>query len=231
MAILPGWHSTALAPYFVIGAVHSGVAAVVTTMIALRRALGAQNYITAEHLDAMGRLEIVVVLAYFFFFITDFYFGLFGRDAVEVRIWELRTSVWPNNVLFCIQVLTALVIPFPLWLFRRIRRSFTAMLWISVSVNVGMWLERYLLVVNPVTFKQPFPFMWLTEYQPRLVEYLYTAGAVALVALGILLFAKLLPIIPLWDVKEGHVRAQEIPVGRARVPATIRHSIDEEPAA
>src|SRR5205085_1157014 len=84
MALLPGWHSTALAPYFVIGAVHSGVAGVVITMAALRRALGAQGYITADHLDAIGRLQIVVVLAYFFFYITDLYFGLFARDPLEV---------------------------------------------------------------------------------------------------------------------------------------------------
>jgi molybdopterin-containing oxidoreductase family membrane subunit len=235
MAILPGWHSTALAPYFVIGAVHSGVAGVVTTMIALRYALKARDYITDQHLDTIARLQIVVALAYLFFFLTDFYFGLFARDPVEVRVWELRTSVWPNNLLFLIQVVTALVIPFPLWLFRRIRRSAAAMFWISISVNIGMFLERYLLVVNPVTAKQPFVFMWLTAYQPRLVEYLYTAGAVALVAVGILVFAKLLPIIPLWDVKEGQVLAQEVLVGRARVPAVVRESAaaqaEEEAAA
>src|SRR5205085_8051300 len=121
MALLPGWHSTALAPYFVIGAVHSGVAGVVITMAALRRALGAQGYITADHLDAIGRLQIVVVLAYFFFYITDLYFGLFARDPLEVSIWQLRTSVWPNSGLFLVQVITTLVIPFSLWLFRRIR--------------------------------------------------------------------------------------------------------------
>src|SRR5439155_13424048 len=139
----------------------------------------------------------------------------------------LRTTVWPNSGLFWLQVITTLVIPFPLWLFRRVRRSFTAMLWISLAVNVGMWLERYLLIVNPLTLKQPFTFMWVTSYQPRLPEYLFTTGSFALVAGGVLVFAKLLPVIPLWDVKEGQVRAAEVVVGSRRVPATLRESIDQ----
>ncbi|MGH2356295.1 MAG: NrfD/PsrC family molybdoenzyme membrane anchor subunit [Chloroflexota bacterium] len=222
MAILPGWHTTVMAPYFVIGAVHSGVAGVVMTMAALRRLLHLDAYITAAHFDTLGRLQIVVALAYLFFFLMDFYFGLFSREPVEVRIWELRLLIPPTNVLFFIQVLTALLIPLPLWFSRRVRRSPSLMFWAALSVNVGMWLERYILVVTPVSFKQPFVFTWVTTYQPGLVEYVITAASFALVALGILVFAKVLPIVPLWDVKEGQVLKQDVPVGRTNVPGVFR---------
>lgn len=222
MAILPGWHSTVLAPYFVIGAVHSGVAAVVTTMVVLRRALRLENYLTPLHLDTIGRLQVVVALAYLFFFLLDFFFGLWGREPVEMRIWQARLLESPTNILFAVQVVTALLLPFPFWLFRRFRRSATAMLWTSLSVNVGMFLERYLLVTDPVSIKQPFVFTWVTPYQPRPVEYIFTLAAVATAALGILTFAKLFPIVPLWDVKEGQVVKTDVRVGQADVPAAIR---------
>src|SRR5919197_293341 len=123
MAIQPGWHSTALAPYFVIGAIHSGVAAVVTTMVVLRRALRLERYITPQHFDTIGRLQLVVAPAYLFFFLTDFYFSIFSRDPNELRIWELRLFEPPTSILFYIQLAATLLIPMPFWLFRRCRRS------------------------------------------------------------------------------------------------------------
>ncbi|HEY7064807.1 MAG TPA: NrfD/PsrC family molybdoenzyme membrane anchor subunit [Chloroflexota bacterium] len=221
MAILPGWHSTILAPYFVIGAVHSGVAGVVTTMIVLRRVLHLEDYITLQHLDTIGRLQLVVWFGYVFFWLMDLYFGLFARDAVEVSIWQLRLTMPPTNVLFFIQVLTAIVLPLPFWLMRRFRRNVAVMFWLSILVNVGMFLERYYLVVTPVSFKQPFTFTWVATYVPQPVEWIITAAAVALVCFGLLTFAKVLPIIPLWDVKEGQVLGTDVRVGRREVPAAI----------
>jgi Ni/Fe-hydrogenase subunit HybB-like protein len=222
MALLPGWHTTILAPYFVIGAVHSGVAGVVITMVVLRRLLHLEHYITAQHLDTIGRLQIAVALAYLFFFLTDFYFGLFAREPVELAIWELRLLSPPTNLLFFVQVLTTLVIPLPLWLFRGSRRSAAIMLGLSLCVNVGMWLERYILVVTPLSLKQPFVFTWVAVYEPRWIEYALVAATLGLVMFGLLLFAKMFPIVPLWDVKEEQVLQDEVPVGRARVPAVIR---------
>jgi len=222
MAILPAWHSTALAPYFVIGAVHSGVAAVVTTMAVLRRALHLEDYVTREHFDAIGRLQIVVVLAYLFFFLLDLYFGLFERDPVELRIWQLRLLTPPISWLFHVQVITTLAIPFPLWLLRRVRRSIPAMLAISLVVNAGMFLERYILVVTPLLYKQPFVFTWVDAYTPRPLEYLFTGASVALVALGLLVFAKLVPIVPLWEQKQGQILHRTVVIGRSAIPAALR---------
>jgi hypothetical protein len=222
VAILPGWHSTIFGPYFVIGAVHSGVGAMVIVMAVLRRGFGLERYVTPGHFDAMGRLQIGVALGWIFFWLTDFYFGLFAREAVEVRVWELRLLTWPNSLLAGVFVLAAFVVPFPLWLFRRVRRRPGLMALLGVSVNVGMWLERYLLIVPPLSYKQAFVFTWVESYQPRPIEYVLTLAPFAFVALGILLFARLFPLIPLWEMKEGQVLRREIRVGRARVPAVVR---------
>jgi molybdopterin-containing oxidoreductase family membrane subunit len=222
MAIQPGWHSTALAPYFVIGAVHSGIAAVVTTMVALRRALHLERYITPLHFDTIGRLQLVVAPAYLFFFATDFYFSIFSRDPNELRIWELRLFEPPTNIIFYVQLLTTLLIPVPFWLFRRCRRNVAVMFWTSISVNIGMWLERYLIIITPLQLKQPFTFDWIAVYVPSVVELLETAAAFGLLMWGVIVFAKLFPIVPLWDVKEGQALATDIHVVEADVPATVR---------
>lgn len=222
MAILPGWHSTIFSPYFVIGAVHSGVSAVATLMVILRRIFNLQNYITPDHFDALGRLLVVVSTAWLFFFLMDFYFGVFSREETELAVWQLRMFVPPYNVLFPIFILTAYIIPVPFWLFRSCRRNIAIMFWTSILVNVGMWLERYILIVPALSWKQPFPFTWVTVYEPRPTEFILVAFSFALVATGILVFSKLFPIIPLFDIKEGQVLKKHVQIGRVRVPAVAR---------
>jgi Ni/Fe-hydrogenase subunit HybB-like protein len=221
MAILPGWHSTIFPPYFVIGAVHSGVSAVATLMAILRWVFKLEDYITPDHFDALGRLLIVVSTAWLFFFIMDFYFGLFAREPMEISVWELRIFTPPYNVLFPIFLITGYIIPISFWLFRRARRNIAIMFWTSLLVNVGMWLERYILIVPALSWKQPFTFTWITAYQPQPIEWILVAFSFALVASGILFFSKVFPIIPLFDIKEGQVLKEEVQIGRRKVPAAI----------
>jgi molybdopterin-containing oxidoreductase family membrane subunit len=222
MAILPGWHTTILAPYFVIGAVHSGVAGVVTVMAVLRRALHLEQYLRREHFEVVGRIQLIVAFGWLFFFLSDFYFAIFAQRELELRIWELRLFTPPWNVLFAVMVLTVFLIPVPFWLFRRCRLSVPIMFWTSLSVNVGMWLERYILIVTPLSLKQPFVFTWVENYVPRPIEYVLSFAFLALVALGLLLFARMFPIVPIWDVKVGQILKRRVQVGRARVPAAIQ---------
>jgi molybdopterin-containing oxidoreductase family membrane subunit len=222
MAIQPGWHTTILAPYFVIGAVHSGLAGVVTVMALLRRLLRLEQYIRVEHFEVVGRIQAVVALGWLFFFLSDFYFGLFTGQALELRLWELRLFTPPWSLLFALFLVTAFLIPFPLWLSSSVRRNVAAMFALSILVNIGMWLERFILIVSPLSYKQPFVFTWVENYVPRPIEYVLSVAFLALVGLGVLLFAKLFPIVPIWDVKEGQVVREQIKVGRVEVPAAIR---------
>ena len=221
MTLTPGWHSTIFPPYFVIGAVHSGVSAVATLMAILRWIFHLEDYITDDHFDALGRLLVVVSTTWLFFFLMDFYFGIMARDEMELAIWELRMFTPPYNVLFPLFLTTAYLIPVPAWLFRRVRRSVKLMFWTSLCVNIGMWLERYILVVPPLSWKQPFPFNWVTVYQPQPIEWVLVAFTFAIVTTGILIFSKIFPIIPLFDIKEGQTFRRTVQIGRPAVPAEV----------
>ncbi|MBI4217080.1 MAG: polysulfide reductase NrfD [Chloroflexi bacterium] len=216
-----GWHATIFAPYFVLGAIHSGVSAVVTVMALVRYLYGWKAYIRPEHFDALGRLLVAVGLAWFYFFALEFAFGLYGQDGPEVALREMVVFQMPWAGLFIVFLLTAFFIPVPLWLFRRVRRNIPLMLLLSVLVNIGMWLERFLIIVPGLARKEPFTFVW-GSYAPSIVEILLIAGSFALVCLGFLVFSRLFPLIPLYDQKEGQVLRQEVEVGRARVKAVIR---------
>jgi Ni/Fe-hydrogenase subunit HybB-like protein len=222
MALTPGWHSTVFPPYFVIGAVHSGVSSVATLMAILRWIFHLEDYITPDHFDALGRLLIVVVNTWLFFFMMDMYFGMAGREPSELAVWELRMFTFPFNIVFPFFMITGYFIPMSFWLFKKARRNITLMFWTSIIANVGMWLERYIVIVPPVSNKRPFVFDWLPNYFIQPIELILVLASFALVSLGILLFSKFFPIIPLFDIKEGQVLKQEIQIGRVRVPAVIR---------
>ena len=222
MAIVPGWHSTVFAPYFVIGAVWSGVSAVATLMALLRWAFRLYDYITPDHFDAIGRLLLVVSNAWLYFFALDVFFGIMSRDEIEMSMWNLRMFTQPWTTLFIIFMFSGYIIPVGLMLFRKVRRNITWMFWISLLVNVGMWLERWILIVPPLSFKQNFTFFYRIEYVPALVEYTVVLASFAMVTLGVLVFSKLFPIIPLFDIKEGQVLKDEVQIGRVRVPAVVR---------
>ena len=216
-----GWHATIFAPYFVIGAIHSGVSAVVTVMILLRWMFRWEDYIRPEHIDALGRLLIVVATTWFYFFAMEIMFGLYAREPQEVALRELQFFSWPTGMLMLILATTSYFVPVPLWLSRGVRRNFHLMLWTTVMVNIGMWLERFLIIVPSLARKQPFTFVWGT-YSPSVTELLIISASFAMVFLGVLLFVKLFPIIPIGDEKEGHVLRDEIQIGEVRVPAIIR---------
>ncbi|MEE9249046.1 MAG: NrfD/PsrC family molybdoenzyme membrane anchor subunit, partial [Dehalococcoidia bacterium] len=105
------WHSTIMAPYFVIGAVHSGVSAVVTVMVLLRWAFKWEKYIRPEHFDGLGKLLVVVGTTWFYFFIMEFLFGLYSQEAAEVTLRSLLVYQWPWNFMFFIFLATAYFIP------------------------------------------------------------------------------------------------------------------------
>lgn len=222
MTLVPGWHSTLLGPYYVISAIHSGVAAVVTVCALARWLFRLHEYITPEHFDALGRLQIAVALGWVFLYFVEFYFGVYSRDAMELVVWELHFLTPPYSYMAGAYLLLALFIPFPFWLVPRFRRDIRLMFGLSLLVNVGMWIERYVLVVAPLSHKFPFPFTWTTELELTPFDYILVFASLAAVLLGVLLFAKFFPIVPLYDIKEGQVLKREVRIGRARTPAAVR---------
>jgi molybdopterin-containing oxidoreductase family membrane subunit len=222
MAIaVKSWHSTIFPPYFVIGAVHSGVAAVVIVMALMRWFFGWYEYIRPEHFDALGRLLIVVATGWFFFFVMEFLFGLYSLEGDEIAVKDFVTAQAPWSWWFITFVGTTYFIPVGMWLFKRIRRNPMLMVIACVSVNIGMWLERFLIIVPGLAQKQTLSQVWYT-YAPSVVEIVIVIGTFALVSMLLLLFAKVLPLIPLYDIKEGEILRSKIQIGRRTVPAVIR---------
>jgi molybdopterin-containing oxidoreductase family membrane subunit len=222
MAIaVKSWHSTIFAPYFVIGAVHSGVSGVVSVMILMRWLFGWQNYVRHEHIDALGRLLLVIALAWFYFLLMEFMFGIYGQEGDELATRHMQLLEPPWMWFFIVFIITAFLFPVPMWLFRRVRRNLWLMLITTISVNIGMWLERLLIIVPGLARKQVFTGTWYT-YAPSIIEITIIGGTFAMVLMLFLLFAKIFPLIPLFDIKEGQVLQDTIKVGKAEIPAVIR---------
>ena len=221
MSLVPSWHVTVFAPYFVIGAVLSGVAAVITLMILMRFLYRWHNYIWEEHIDAVTRLLIVVAIGWHFLFWLEFVFALWLREEQEITVWQLRLFEPPWSWFFLLFYAFSFAIPVPLWLFRRVRRNIPLMLVLSLMINIGMFTERLIIIVPALMRKQPFVFDYAT-YRPSPVEITIVAGSFALVAFLLVLFSKFFPLIPLWEAKEGVVLKDEIRVGKVRVPALVK---------
>ena len=215
------WHTTVMAPYFVIGAVHSGVSAVVTMMALLRWVFKWDKFIRPEHFDGLGRLLIVVGTGWFYFFILEFIFGLYSQETSEVTLRNMLLYEWPWNFMFFTFLMTSYFIPIPMWLFRGVRRNVLLMFLTSILVNIGMWLERFLIIVPGLMRKQEFTFVW-ANYRPSVVEILLVVGSFAFVTMMVLLFSKVFPLIPLFDQKEGKILEATTRVGRRNVPSIVR---------
>ncbi len=218
-----GWHSTIFAPYFIIGAIHSGVSAVAMIMALAVWLWKLDKYLRPDHFDAIGRLLIVVALTWFFFFFVEWIFALYTLEGPELALREFQVFQAPNKWLFLAFLLTAFFIPVPMWMFKRVRRSPMLMFLSTILVNVGMWLERFLIIIPGLARRQPLSFDWGT-YNPSIIEILIVLETFAFVALGMLLFAKFFPIIPIFDMKEGMEVREEIKIGRRVVPASIRET-------
>ena len=216
-----GWHSTIFAPYFVIGAVHSGVSAVVTMMALMRWLWKWDDFIRPEHFDALARLLIVVATAWLGFTFLELIFAVYSLDAPELALREMQIFAWPWNMMFIVFLLTGYVIPVGMWLFKSVRTNIALMFWTSLFVNVGMWLERFLIIVPGLSRKTPFVYTW-DSYRPSLVEASILVWSLAWVTLLMLLFSRFFPLVPLFEQKESQVFVDEIKIGRAKVPAIFR---------
>jgi molybdopterin-containing oxidoreductase family membrane subunit len=222
-AAVEGWHSTIFAPYFVIGAVHSGVSAVVTMMALMRWLWKWDDFIRPEHFDALARLLIVVATGWLGFTFLELTFALYGQDAPEIALREMQMMQWPWNGLFILFFLTAYAIPVPMWLFKRVRTNIALMFWTSILVNIGMWLERFLIIVPGLARRTPFVYTW-EAYRPSAVEWTIFIWSFAWVTFLMLLFSKFFPLVPLFEQKESQVFTEDVMIGRAKVPAIVREA-------
>ncbi len=196
-ALLPGWHSTIFPPYFVAGAIFSGMAMVLTLMLIVRKVLHLEDYLTPRHIDAMTRLVLamscLVGLAYVIEFFTAFYAGNY-YETFTFANRALGDLGWA----FAIMVACNVVIPQLFW-FRWVRGQFILVFLICTLVNVGMWMERFVIIVTSLE-RDFLPSTW-TRYTPTWVEIATLLGSFGLFFTCFLVFCRLLPVIAMAEIK------------------------------
>jgi Ni/Fe-hydrogenase subunit HybB-like protein len=194
---LPGWHSTIFPPYFVAGAVFSGFALVLTLLLPVRKALHLEHVVTKAHLDLMARVMLAMGLMVGFGYLQEMFFAWYSGDEFELHVAWYRAFGGFAPV-FWLLIFCNVVAPQVFWSPKA--RTNTLILWVtSILINVGMWLERFMIIVSPL--EQDFlPSSWHT-YSPTWVDISLFLGTMGFFGLGFLLATKALPIIPISEVK------------------------------
>lgn len=196
-SIVPGWHSTIFPPYFVAGAILSGFAMVITLVIIVRKAMSLEKYITISHLESMGKIIIVtgslVALAY----ITEIFVTFYSNDAYEISTM-LNRMTGPYAYGFYLMILFNLVVPQLFWI-RKIRRNVIVIFILAILINIGMWFERFIIVVTSLQHGY-MPANW-TIYQPTLADVALFIGSVGFFLTCFLLFVRFIPVISIYEVK------------------------------
>jgi molybdopterin-containing oxidoreductase family membrane subunit len=197
VTLLPGWHTTLFPPYFVTGAIFSGMAMVLTLMLIARKAMHLEAYITPRHVDAMTKLVLatgsLVGLAYLIEAFTALYSGNFYEYfALHNRVaGRLAWGYW-------IMVGCNVLLPQLFWL-RQVRTCLPVVFLISIAVNVGMWFERFIIIVTSLE-RDFLPSSW-ADYAPTSIELATLAGSFGLFFTCFLLFCRFLPAVAVAEVK------------------------------
>jgi len=198
MAIVPGWHATIFAPYFVAGAIFSGFAMVLTVMIPVRRIFGLEEYITDYHFDNMSRFLLLTSLIVGYAYVSEYFIAWYsGVEAEQTSFW-LR-AFGPYAISTWVMILCNAVAPQILW-FKKARVHVPTIFVLSVIINIGMWFERYVIIITGLS-REYDPAVW-GLYTPSLAELVIVAGSFAFFAMFFLIFLKLFPVVAIAEVKE-----------------------------
>ena len=198
LSIVPALHQTIFAPYFVVGAIYSGTAGIVTVMYMLRKYMNFEQYITKLHFDNLGKLLLVLSLIWTYINAVELFTGWYGGtstegEALRYRLFGFYAPLYWEMILFC-AVAPLLLIS------KRFRTSFVPMLILSILINIGMYTERFLIVGTSLS-RQYLPDAW-GGYVPSLVEISIMVGSLAMFVTLFLVFVKIFPSVSIYEVKE-----------------------------
>jgi molybdopterin-containing oxidoreductase family membrane subunit len=215
MAPVPMWQSTVFGPYFVAGAIFSGIAGLLIAMAILRRVLHLERYLHPVHFENLGKLLLVMALLWGYFVFNERLVVYYGNEPSEMAVfWQTQREHFAP--LFWTMVACNFVLPLLLMGITRFRTILGAVI-ASVGVLVGMWLERFLIIV-PSLGRKYLPYSH-GVYQPQPVEYIVAGATFAAMALLYVLFAKVVPIISIWELKADPLPPS--PPGAGRVTSEV----------
>ena len=221
MTLQPMWHSTIFGPYFVAGALYSGVAMLMVAMYVLRRGLRLEEYLTDKVFNNLGLLFVAFAVIWGYFTFAEHLTVWYGSEPSEIAVFSERTSGDYAQIFWGMLVVNVViplgVLPFP-WG----RRPWVTAL-VGLGVLIGMWIERFLIVVG--TLRLPRLDFTVGTYQPSWVELGILLGSFGLFGLLYFLFVQLFPIISIWEVREGEQLASSVPEGARPVPSPVGEEV------
>jgi Ni/Fe-hydrogenase subunit HybB-like protein len=197
VGIVPGWHTTIFPPYFVAGAIYSGFAMVLSLTIPLRAVYGLQDFITDKHLDNMAKVMLATGLMVAYGYLMEVFTAFYSAESYELFLIKNRATgpyasmywaLWTCNV----------IIPQLLW-FKRVRQHPVALFFLAAIINIGMWLERYVIIVISLS-RDYLPSSW-GMYQGTVWDWSMFIGSMGLFATLLYLFIRFLPVISIFEMR------------------------------
>ena len=203
MTVQPMWHSAIFGPYFVVGAIFSGIAALIIALAILRKAYHLEDYLKPIHFSNLGVLLMVMALLWFYFTFCEYLTVFYGGEPAHLSIYYSKMT-GEFSPAFWAMIVSCFAVPF-LLLCNKKTRTILGTVVASAFICVGMWIERFTIVV-PTLSRPRLPYT-VGEYTASWVEWSLTAGCFAFLGLAYMLLSKLFPLVSLWEVREGRIEA------------------------
>ncbi|WP_126972332.1 NrfD/PsrC family molybdoenzyme membrane anchor subunit [Gynurincola endophyticus] len=200
-SVIPGWHTTIFPPYFVAGAIFSGFAMVQTLLLIVRKVLKLEDYITIEHIEVMNKVIVLTGSIVGIAYLTELFISWYGRNPYEIYAFnENRLNIFsPYGWSYWLMMACNVISPQIFW-FRKLRRNIVVTFFMSIIVNVGMWFERFVIIVTSI-YRDYLPSSWSTYYTPTIWEIGFYLGTFGLFFTCFFLFAKFFPVIAIAEIK------------------------------
>ncbi|MCZ2128197.1 MAG: polysulfide reductase NrfD [Anaerolineales bacterium] len=213
-ATRPGWSSTIYGPYFIVGALHSGMGAAAVVLAVVQGTMKNMKYfVRGEHFDAIGKLMLIISMSWAYFYFNDYIVQWYGGDK-WTRIMLHFHEAGPLGWMWFTMLIVNIAIPWAVLWNAKWRSNPWIISVVGIGINVGMWFERYLIVPVSVAINR-MPFTWRL-YQPG-IEVPMGIGTLALFILLYMMASKLIPFIPVWEVQEGQLAHEFKKFGRETV--------------
>jgi Ni/Fe-hydrogenase subunit HybB-like protein len=198
IAIVPGWHTTIFPPYFVAGAIYSGFAMVLTIAIPLRKAYDLEDFITMHHLENMAKVMLATGLIVAYGYYYEYFMSVYSGNKFDLYLTQMRFH-GPYSHFYYALILCNILTPQLLWI-RKVRTNVAALFVMSLVINIGMWLERFVIVVISLT-RDFMPSAW-GRYSATFWDYATFAGTLGLFTMLLFLFVRVLPAISIAEMRE-----------------------------
>ena len=198
VGVEPGWHTTIFPPFFVVGAIFSGFAMVMTLMVLIRKIYKLTDYVTDNHMDAIARILVFISLIMGTAYVTELFISWYSGNQYDM-FTMFRNRVTGDYTLQFWGMIVCNALIHQLFWFRRIRRNWIGLLSISLIINIGMWLERYNIVITSLS-KDYLPSNWVS-YSPTIIDIGVFVGTIGLFGTGVLLFMRYIPMMAISELK------------------------------